>query len=186
MGLDIKDEVLKELYRVNLCTYYILPLIRLNRGSFVFPDNFVDSFINGERTSIVVHVREIYDIIEELQRHPKYIGIYTDAEQRRFIRYKIPVVFADDVDLFCDGKFSRMSDKAKKMIIRYSGLPYKYPVVNGTISDLRLQALDRARPLRDMWQYHLDLNHSINEEMDLLDKPGPTSYIDTTQLRLIH
>jgi len=70
-----------------------------------------------------------------------------------YIVFKIPVKWAPDVELFSQGKYSKMSEHAKDTIMTYSGLSSKRRTADGKIiTDMKLLALSRNPMMMEMWK----------------------------------
>ena len=112
-------------------------------------------------------------------------------EKSYFIVYSIPQKWSNDVTLFMEGKFSKMSQAAKDAIMRFSGLGYKERKGDEVLTDGRLLALDKHPVLKKMWENELS-SHTpyingkgthrsvveLDEETELLSIPGKESYIE--------
>ena len=176
------NEVLKELFRYNLCTYFVLPMLKLNKFRFIAESNFVDSYLSYNGDFVLVKVLETLFFEHNLSLHPQFDGVYKDDEGYRYVRYRIPERFKPDVDLFQAGEYSKMSKASKDLIYRHSGLLYKELNPSGNVStDIRLLALERSRVVREMWEDHLDV--CISEDAELLSIPPFQSYVDLAELQ---
>lgn len=171
----MNDNVIKELHRDNLCTYFILPLLKLNKFRFLAESNFVNSFLSIDRKYIYVEVLETMFIEHKLMTHPQFCGLFSDGITY-FIRYKIPAKFREELDLYAVGKYSKFSKEAKQLIYKHSGLAYKQLSDSGAlVTDLRLIALEKSPILRELWEAYLKV--TIHTEMDLLSIPSNKSYL---------
>ena len=105
----------------NLCTHFILPLLKLNKISFT-SSGFVNALLTIDRAY------RCEDRGTESSRkvlaHPDFTAIYKDVDGYYLVMFRLRDVWQKDVGLFCEGKYSQLSSKAKEYIIRYSGLPY--------------------------------------------------------------
>ncbi len=180
----MNKKVLTELARHNLCTYFILPLIKLNKFKFAHESNFVNSFLSPDGLYIYVQVVEHIFIEHILDLHPQYDGLYTNQDKHNLIRYKIPSRFKQDVVLFMKGKFSALSSNAKKAITKYSGLIYKDLNENGiVVSDIRLLALEQSPIVKEMWEEYLKV--TLSKDSELLSIPSSECYIEPKYLKPI-
>jgi hypothetical protein len=176
----MKEKVIKELFRENLCTYFILPMLKLNKFRFVSESNFVNSFLSSDAKYIYVQVLETIFFEHRLASHPQFDGIFIDSHNNRFIRYKLPTDYATDIDRFCKGQFSKLSVITKKLINKYSGLLYKELNEQGLmVTDVRLLALDKSEAVKEMWEEYFDV---CMNGMELLSIPQTNSYILDGQL----
>lgn len=186
----MSQALLDELKRENLCTHFILPLLKINKVSFASL-GFVNSYITQDRKRIAVEVMELALISRKLLVHPCFSNIYK-YKDGYLIMFRLTENWKDDVRLFCEGKFSQLTGKAKEAIIRYSGLPYKSKDGTRTVTDGRLLALERHQALKDMRARELFTDtgkHEDDPEVHLPDEylsvPGEDSYINPEGLTRI-
>lgn len=180
----MNDKVIRELHKDNLCTYFILPLLKLNKFRFLAESNFVDSYLSQNKLYIFVEVLETMFIEHKLMLHPQFSGLYSN-NNTYFIRYKIPDEFINDVELFTNGKYSKMSEKSKTLITENSGLAYKQLNDDGNlVTDIRLTALNKSLTLKQLWEDFLDVN--LDSEMELLSIPKLKTYLKTTNFTKIN
>ena len=167
----MSNRLLEELRRENLCTHFILPLLKLNKVMFV-GSNFVDSYLSKDKQWIIVKVIDQSFLSRNVTEiHPNFHTLYS-LEDYTYVVYSIGTKWREDVERFSLGRFSTMSEQAKDSIRRWSGLDYNKK--NGT--DGRLLALEKHSVLRKMWIELIEPNGTIPEE--LLSIPGEKSYID--------
>lgn len=170
----MSEQLIEELKTENLCTYFILPLLKLSKVSFV-KSNFIDCFITREGRTLAVKVYMV-----NLLSRKTYTAEYTRTvinDGYNYVLYEIPSKWTRDVQLFRQGKFSKMSEAAKDHIRTYSGLEYRTPTRGGSyVTDGRLLALDRNPLLREMWESMY--NVVLGDDDELLSIPGDKSYID--------
>lgn len=182
----MSQALINELSRENLCTHFVLPLLRLNKFSFL-ASNFLNCYLSVEGHFIVAHVVEGHLLSRKVFKNSYY---YRTCRKRGisgiYLVYRVPPEWHRDIDLFMQGKFSRMSDKAKETIIRYSSLPYQEKEGGRTVTDGRLLALDKHPLLKQMWERAIHDPESKREEQqipdELLSIPGDESYIKMEDL----
>lgn len=200
----MSEKLIEELKRENLCTHFILPLLKLNKFSFV---SFVDSYIatsTHEKDCLFVICKYIAIRIitpELLSRRillmDEYYGMYEDQQGHIYVVYKVPGKWMPDLEQFIQGKYSEMSENAKKMIIRWSRLPYQRrdPVSGGVFTDGRICALYKESVLRDMWERKLDyvsphgmvhIPSYVDKDQELLSIPDERSFIELDTLTKIN
>lgn len=177
----MSERLIEELNRENLCTHFVLPLLKLNKFSFV-ASNFVNSYLHfdseSKTWSIIVQIIEPTYCHGKVWLHPNLLQVYKDTEYV-YVQYYIVLRWYYDVETFLLGKFSEMSDPAKKMIRTYSGLPNREVAPNGAIvTDGRLLALDKSPVLKDMWDRIVHPDTVNLDGMELLSIPDQRSYID--------
>jgi len=177
------NHIIKELHRDNLCTYFILPLLKLNKFRFLADSNFVDSFISYDRKSIIVQVLETLFLEYKLMEHPFFKAVYQDDMGNRFIEYSIPERFQQDLEHFCNGQFSSFSEKAKQLIYTYSGLANRVKLNSYLFTDIRLLALEKSTAVKEMWEDSLACTLGDNQE--LLSIPESRIYMNTDALQRV-
>jgi len=168
------DEWKKE----NLCTYFILPLLRLNKFSFT-SSNFIESFLTRDGKCIVVQVYNTHLIREGVLSHPGFHGI-KEKDNTFLVIFTIPHARRNDVQLFIKGKYSRMSEGSKDLIRALSTLDYRSPgSTNSSVkTDGRLLALERHAALRRAYEVEFDLNEALSPDDELLNEPTDRSFIN--------
>jgi len=119
-----------------------------------FGDNFVTTKINRMGTTIFVQVEE--DTFANF--------IYTNKtvlEGILYLFYVIPKKFLKDTQYVLKGQYSKMSDKAKRKIIKGSGLVFNKKTKDGNrITSKLLYALSKNEVLLDYYFDQLATNVS--------------------------
>jgi len=139
-------EYLKEIKKVNLATYYLLPAVGLSSESFGV-NNFGNTYMSMELA------QEYSLLVEVFSEHLlpdtfKGFTFITDGS-RHFVEVKIPSTWTADVELFLEGKYSKLSTELKDLILKYSNLAYMVEKDKVFYTDVRLLALDKAKELED-------------------------------------
>lgn len=120
---------------MNLASYFILPL----QGYSVsyFGSNLVNTYISkaGDKVFIATNGEEIL-----LYEDENYIDDFI-IDDLHITSLKANYRFRKDIHLFSQSKYSKMSDEAKELIIRASGLSWNVKTKNGFITDEKLLAL---------------------------------------------
>lgn len=182
----MNDAIIKELFRENLCTYFILPLLKLSKFRFSAESNFIDSYITEDHHSILVEVMEVIFFEHRFATHPNFKGIYKGPNGTHYLEFSIPQKFMRDVDHFCCGQYSQMSDSAQQLIAEYSGLICNEINEQGEpITDVRLLALQKSPVVKQMWETWLTVSKGHEpdlKEQELLSIPSSRSFINTDQL----
>jgi hypothetical protein len=170
-------ELLKEIRNTNLCTWYLLPIIGLNR--FSFDGLFLNSYLERRRMWVIVHVPDINLVPRQYVGH----AIRTWSNIRGgYLAYELADYWKDDVYAYMSGKYSRFSDELKALIIERSGLSYQEPTESGTfVTDFRLMALKGHQELRTYLCSELNVTEDSLPE-DLLSVPPPESFMDVTEV----
>lgn len=165
--------IIEELKQENLCTHFILPLLKISKSSFV-KSNFINSYLTHDRLSIIVVVHDMSLLSRKTLCHPNFICHKIENKDVAII-YEIPLKWLADTQLFCRGKYSLMSNQAKSMIQSYSGLEYKVRKGTKVITDARLLALERNPILLEAWIRELAVT-TLDENDELLPIPPLESY----------
>lgn len=137
--------------QVNLCTYFLLPLLGVSEKSFG-DNNFINSFIAKDGESIYVKVYRADNVPEGIRQGATLV-VTVDKEE--YLCFSFPELWEEDVYLFLQGKYSKMSSSAKDLIYKYSGLEYKVSKGELQYTDFRLIALSRHPILIEEWKRHL-------------------------------
>lgn len=179
--LTIMDEVfIRQFKEHNKVTYYLLPLIMLNKFSFG-EGNFIGSYVTCEGSMVCVDMLNSR-LCPDALNHPTFhegwvmqgegfggdpVGLF-----HRFW-YKLDEGWELDFKLWKQGLYGRLTDSAKSMIRTYSGMQYRQPTDDGQslFTDYRLLVLDRNPALRKKWECELDLEEPIKSTADLIDPP---------------
>ena len=177
-------------YGANLCTHFILPLLKLSKTSFHSP-GFLNCYLTVDRTRVYVLIVQHVFLSRKILAHKQYAGTYR-CPDGYFVVFKVPGRWASDVNLFCEGRFSKMSRKAREYIIRYSGLDYRKKEGKRVVTDGRLLALERPEIVKEMWGREL-FNAGSHKGIDdpgiipdeVLSKPGNETFIDPSGLTRI-
>jgi hypothetical protein len=180
----MSQALIDELRRENLCTHFVLPLLKLNKFSFI-ASNFVNCYLTPAGDLIVVQVMDTSLLSRKVFLHPEYRGQRVRPkgdDHSIYLLFQVPVKWKEDVAAFIRGKFSQMSKAAKDTIRRHSGLPYHERTGEGlkTVTDGRLLALEQHKLLKNMWESMVQPREEIQGE--LLSIPGEDSYIDPLDL----
>lgn len=182
----MSEELINELKKENLCTHFILPLLKLNKFNFVV-SNYMNSYLITvpEKLFIAVQIIDPSLLDSKVYLLSTYYGNYKDENDYYYIVYEIPENWKADVQLFIQGKYSKFSAKAKSSIITWSRLEYCTRKVGSKkmYSDIRLMALTQENSLREMWEKAIAPAEKIQGE--LLSIPDETSFITFEQLTRI-
>lgn len=161
----------------NLCTWYILPLLELNISSFV-ECNFSNSYMTKDGKFIVVEVNSINYCPQLLSS--RFYQKHIQKEKSDLIVFEIPNEWESDVQLYLTGRYSRLSNNAKKLIRLNSGLAFKVDTEWGKWTDAILLALEKHPALREQWI--IELTHTtppeFPEDLELLSIPSESTFID--------
>lgn len=170
-------DLLKEIRRTNLCTWYLLPLTGLSKFSFG-EGLFINSYLEPKKLWIIVQIPDL-NLASDLLR---FRAIKTWSNDRGgFLAYKIHQMWLMDVRCYLAGAYSKFSDELKSTVYELSGLPYKESDGNGgVITDMRLMALEGKEELRQFLRDELNVD-DLPEE--LLSPPSPESFMDVEEVQ---
>lgn len=156
----------------NLVTYYVLPLVGVNKKTF--SKHFKSSYI--DKAGLKVYVELKSNMVSPIYQHtPCYITEIL-INNTKFIQFTIPLMFLNDVALFIRGSYSRMSKEAKKIIYTSSTLPYNSRMGSFAVSHPVLQALDRTSTLRTFLINEIGVHLAENDE--LITSPNEDWFIE--------
>ena len=149
--------------RESIVAYYILPLVRLSFKAFgVY---YINCKLSRNLKEVIVYVLPL--CTEEFWKNENYKTDYTE-NCTTYIVYAIPDRFLNDVKLFSEGKYSRMSNEAKSMIYKHSGLKFNYKLGDFHITDKKLLVLTKNRHLRKWLTDQGILEEPIRQEYIVL------------------
>jgi hypothetical protein len=158
----------------NLVTYYLLPLVGVNKT--VFGRKFVNSYLDPDLFRIYVHISsEMHSV-----GHSVRDSYVTEAviQEKRFIIYQIDPKFHVDVRLFLLGRYSKFKATTKKLIYIGSSLSYNKSIGDFKMTSPILQALDNTKILR---QHLLDTIgiETLPDTAELIDLPDKSWFISS-------
>lgn len=172
---DNYNYILENLAKHNLCTYYILPLLRLSFRDFGGETNFKNSYLSKDCKKIYVQVVNPLFVWKGYAPHKVHNLETSDV----YIELDIPSEFEDDVQNFLKGKYSQLSNDAKRMIITHSGLLWRRMLPGETlpITDIRLLALDKGNSdLKVFWEKVIGTE--LDPDTELMSKPEENTFLD--------
>lgn len=157
---------------VNLCSIYVLPLLGLNRFSFGAPERFINSYVSEDSLHVVVECTHPCSLV--ISNHANFKFEFK-REEKHLAVFEVPIYYKEDVIKFKEGKYSKLSDSAKTLIRKKSGLTYKVPIPGGGFkSALELLALDKDKELKLYWEKRI--GEKLPEEAELQSIPGEDNY----------
>ena len=188
----MSQALIDQLKRENLCTHFVLPLLKLNKVSFN-ESGFVNCYLTKDLKRVVVKLVDTILLSRRIFDHPEFSAIYIDANGYYLITFRLRDRWADDLQLFAKGQYSQFSMKAKQRIINHSGLRYRKREGSQVLTDGRLLALEKHTLLREMWEreYYSQLpgqrpqNPDLHMPEEYLSVPGEESYINLDGLAKI-
>jgi len=91
------------------------------------PTNFINAYITKDYKAIMVFDKTVdYDIIfyrflENTKEKNDYLIRHIDEEDEIVLEFNIEEEYRNDFDLFTNGKYSKLSDSYKKLLVSYFG-----------------------------------------------------------------
>lgn len=168
------ESVITSIRTYNLVSYYLLPLIQLNRFMFG-EDNFINSYVASDGSHMHVQVKDLHD--NEIPYKNQWFYTVHQLGDRNYFTFVLPRRWKATFDLFREGKYSEFSEYAKEYITSYSGLQYQ-ELINGIrYTDARLMALYRNNALRNMLAEELAVDPSLLQG-ELITPPPPDEFLD--------
>lgn len=128
----------------NLITYFILPLIGINKS--IFGRKFKQTYLSKEGDFVYVRVTSLVDGPLPTT-HENFVAI-VEVRKEKMYMYKYGDRYAKDIDLIKQGLYSRISKEAKKIIYLNSTLPYNSVMSDFKVTHPILHALSRTKKLR--------------------------------------
>jgi hypothetical protein len=164
----------------NLCNFYILPLLGVNKSSFGGSGNFINSYLTTELTHVIVELRNPYGAYNT---HKEYVTDYYSDQGILTVVFNLPVQFRATAAKFKEGRYSQFSSEAKQLIKSKSGLNYKIPDGYGKLrSAKKLLALDKDKDLRKAMEEELAVK--ISPTAELMDIPDDTEFKELELMRV--
>lgn len=156
-----------------LVTYYILPLVGVNK--LTFGRSFKTSYVDLMAEKVYVELtKNMYKATYKSNANYLTEMVHNNI---KFVVFLIPEEFLVDAQLFTMGSYSKMGAATKKKIYFTSSLPYNSTMGSFTNTHPILQALDRTKKLRAFLQEELGMD-TIPDSNELIDKPHPEWYIE--------
>lgn len=172
------SKLLSAIYDSNICTYYLLPLVRLNKFSFG-ADNFIQCYVSREGDRLYIELRDIPDFVYHRQ---DYLGITVLPSGGICVAFSLPDIWWEDYSKFQRGKYSKFSPQAKKCIESFSGMTINQISSGGdyAVTDSRILALDSSTRVRDALRKRLaaELDIDIPEDAELISVPSENNFLD--------
>lgn len=166
--------ILENLKKHNLCTYYVLPLMRLSFRDFGGEENFKNSYLSHDMKKLYIKVLDSNFFKTSFHSWKLHI---TDTSEV-YVELDIPLEFAPDIQLFSEGKYSEFSNDAKLLITTHSGLIWR-KLIKGEVvpvTDARLLALEKNnQDLRAFWESVI--GYDMPEDSELMSKPEESTYL---------
>jgi hypothetical protein len=157
----------------NLVTYYILPLVKINRKSF--GRAFHSSYIDRAGKQIFCRLRR--PPVSFLYRENDHYLTELYLNDQLYIVFEVPEWHERDVQRFIAGKYSEMSKEAKKLIYNVSTLPFNKKSGSVRLFDPILQALEKTKEARRWLIERLGIEE-LEGSAELMPAPEDWWYIE--------
>jgi hypothetical protein len=157
----------------SLVTYYILPMVGVNKLSF--GRSFVGSYISKDGANVYVELAKNMHV-PSYRTCPNYVSELMKGATK-FITFNVPVEYTMDIKHFLDGAYSKFQNSTKKIIYSTSSLPYNATKGSFKVSSPILQALDKTKTLRSYLEDTLGITR-IPETNELIDPPKEEWFIE--------
>jgi hypothetical protein len=172
----IKNDILGKYYltcsKRNLVSSFILPLLSKkpseNRDWFSWNEFFINGYLSDNLEELILVYRfypnESYSSFEtKLKQHSNYLGFNDPNYFLVAYRFNINSVFKEDIDLFLQGKYSKLSKAAKHKIVSFHKLNRR-----DELSKILNRDEEYAKQLADI----LGLDN-LDEDLELFSRPNP-------------
>jgi hypothetical protein len=136
----------------NICTYVVLPLCGTNSQEY---HGFEQCWVSKDLKQVLVLFSGELDVLD------------------------IPRLYMQDVKYFKEGKYSKLSNKAKDLILKNSGLIYNQRIVKDkriTVADALLLAIEKNQKYQKELEQRLEVH--ITDDMELFSIPKESEFID--------
>lgn len=182
--MSYENQLIKDLNEYNLCSYYLLPLCRVNVDSFGGHNNFVNSWAHPEGKYMYVLVKNLILCEPTAFECLHYLGTQTGRPLMH--AYTFPLVWKHEFEKYKEGKYSEFRERAKKIIRETSGLAYRVRGIDpetkkvGIVTDIRIAALykDVSARLRLIRELDLDPKDSLGPDSELMGKPNEKDFME--------
>lgn len=173
------SKLIRAIYDYNICTYYLLPLIKLNKFSFG-ENNFLQCYVSRDGSKLYIELREIPAFVYS---KVEYLGTAILPNGNVAVVMGLHPLWEPDFRNFIDGKYSKLSKPAKDAVLAYSGLPFNQHTSNNVpYTDSRILAINpdpgEREKLRRALMSELGVNIPVDQE--LISIPTELNYVDDT------
>lgn len=166
------------IYDYNTCTYYVLPIVKLNKFSFG-NNNFVQCYVSRDGSKVYVELKEVPEFVYSKE---EYLGTTILPNGGLAVVFSLPPLLGDFQN-FVAGRFSKFSKPVKDAVLAYSGLPFHQMTRdNVPHTDARIMALDPDPAVRAKLRNALmsELGAVIPLDQELISVPSEQNYVDDT------
>lgn len=145
-------------------SFFITPIIGENRISVRWNQYFVNTFLTDENTIVILfrffNSDDYKQFEHSVSKHPLFEKIIDFDAQHVAMQFKVPEEHVNNVKLFRDGQYSKMSNSYKLQILKFHSL-----AKDSLIGKILFKADERRK------QIEMDLGVAIPPDIELYDKP---------------
>lgn len=167
-----------------IVNYYILPLLGICFSQL--KEDYNKGFIDKQGAFVFLEFEEITNYVYS----DEYFHGTTIINEKFYQIYSIPEKFLPDIQIILNGRYSKLSDKAKDNIIKLSGLSYnrKDPKTGKFVTSTPILALSKSVELKKYQENRLGYKIKYGRQgapvelpldSELLDIPTENIYIDS-------
>lgn len=162
----------------NRCSIYILPVLGNNKDYFAYTTFFINAYLSEDCKQLKVLYRfstaDTYGELEKrLQSIPSFKGIQNYTGGLDLATFNIPEKYHYDVELFLNGKYSKISDDLKSRIKGFHRMKE-----NNRIWQVLTRAPELLQEMLDL--YGCTKDHFWNVDLDV--KPKKEEEVWTTTI----
>ena len=158
----------------NLVTYYILPLLGLNKKSYGL--KYKTAFISKDSFKVYVELKSNPDGDLYMQ-NPYYITKFVHNGVL-YLQYTVPSDNIEDYKHFIKGAYSKFSKDAKYKVYKFSTLPYNKSMGDFKMSHPILHALNSTKVLSVFLKSYIGEDF-LADSGELIDAPHDDWFIES-------
>ena len=165
-----KDKLIQLLQEKNICTYYVIPLMRITPTHLGGETNVLNSYLSKDHKKLVVKVsNHLYVDVTKIPTHT-----VTTYETDVYYIFTIPNKFLADVELISQGKYSLITSMSKNMIKKFSELKNSEQSedelgISKQVTSIWLLALNRSVTIKSMWENTFGI--TLEDDSEVLSSP---------------
>ncbi len=173
--METREPTLGDVFRYNLCTFYLLPFCDVNIHSFSEP-NLVNSWVHPEGKFMYVRVKDLEWCQPECWESKFFKGM--DENDCFMFGYHFPLWARPAFVKYKEGRYSEIPTKLKDKVKKTSGLDFMvkdntYP--SGFRTDVRIGALDKEIEVKKFLEAVLETR--IDPKGEYMAPPGEKDYL---------
>jgi hypothetical protein len=132
---------------MNKSVAFLVPLLKINPTIHFGKGNFLNAYVSIEDKEIIIEIKDKF-ISREYWNDDYYLSDIESDRNTFLIFYKVPIEFEEDFYYFLTGKYSLFSNKAKQLIIKYSGLVWRKKTKDNKIYECDEKLLALTKDIR--------------------------------------